>query len=206
MRTTLPLPAPWHLSGNGAAILLRQACGKIGLCIFANYERSDAGAYHELLWIGDLWPKNGQKPSIETIYVSTQLSVDQGQKNWGIPKQRADFVHTAHADAITVRMQQDNGQLMAGLTVAAKNGARRWPVNTVWLPAAALTLQQHWQGQKFVYAPKATGHVRRATVIDWQFDAQFFPDLRQYKVLAAFLVDDFQMVFPLAQVSALAEL
>ena len=45
----------------------------------------------------------------------------------------------------------------------------------------------------------------RAKVIDWRFDARYFPDLSKGKVLAAFMVDSFDMVFPPSIIEAIRQ-
>jgi hypothetical protein len=202
MTTAIPLPAPWHLHGKGCAVLVRRGNKKVGLCMWVDYQRSDAGEYYELLWIPDIAPAQGC-PSIERIYVSNQRSVDEGRRNWGIPKELAYFQTEYPHHAVSCRIETPEGEMIASLTIDARG--RDWPIKTSWLPEEWLTLQQDWQGQRFYYAPKAHGRVRRAKVIDWRFDARYFPDLSKGKVLAAFMVDSFDMVFPPSIIEAIRQ-
>ncbi|GAA5824066.1 hypothetical protein JCM11251_001507 [Rhodosporidiobolus azoricus] len=83
--------------------------GGVGTVMIVRYESSDAGPYDELLLVPGLFSRNktgADKPdyhlSISRIYVSTDVSVYNGRKNWGIPKHRAIFTWSTSPSGSTV--------------------------------------------------------------------------------------------------------
>ncbi|MCE9499339.1 MAG: acetoacetate decarboxylase family protein, partial [Leptospira sp.] len=103
-------PPPWNLRGTGFVFLFpsnekyilengflsaedRSAYkGGLGGFVLANYEDSNVGPYYELLFIPGNFEQNEKMfKRITKIYVSSRLSVEQGIKNWAIPKEYADF-------------------------------------------------------------------------------------------------------------------
>ncbi|GAA5992764.1 hypothetical protein JCM5350_003379 [Sporobolomyces pararoseus] len=72
--------------------------GGVGMVMIVRYLEGPAGPYDELLWIPGLFSKE-DKPreyflTTTRIYVSTDASVANGRKEWGIPKHRAIFSFT----------------------------------------------------------------------------------------------------------------
>ncbi|GAA5899180.1 hypothetical protein JCM6882_009276 [Rhodosporidiobolus microsporus] len=72
--------------------------GGVGTVMLIRYDSGEAGPYDELLLVPGLFSRTktgNDKPdyhfSISRIYVSTDVSVYNGRKNWGIPKHRALF-------------------------------------------------------------------------------------------------------------------
>lgn len=74
--------------------------GGVGFVMLVRYKTSNVGPYDELIYVPGLFsrrsPSDQQQPveyfpAITRIYVSTDESVYNGRKNWGIPKHRADF-------------------------------------------------------------------------------------------------------------------
>ncbi|GAA5825397.1 hypothetical protein JCM5353_003616 [Sporobolomyces roseus] len=72
--------------------------GGVGMVMIIRYEQGPAGPYDELLYIPGLFSKE-DKPeqyflTTTRIYVSTDVSVANGRREWGIPKHRANFTFT----------------------------------------------------------------------------------------------------------------
>lgn len=209
-------PAPWDLQGQGYIFLLRmpQAVldhgsftppglqragrGRLAIAMFVDYATSDVGPYHELLYIpGKLRFEAKRHWSISRIFVSSWASVVNGQRNWGIPKDRCDFeVHYGATDCIALRTDQD--RVFAELELQAYGP--RLPAPMTWTPRSWRTLSQVHQGQRYTYVPEARGHFRFARVRHWRFDAGMFPDLAQGRVLLAARITDFSMRFPVSSV------
>lgn len=212
-------PAPWTLSGQAWAVALqlpaqdpargaflpegfagRTASG-ISLLMFVDYESSDCGPYHELLFIpGNLPFADGRRHmSISRILVSSWDSVVNGRANWGIPKDRADFdVHygaPGGEDHIVVRSE---GRVMAELRLKA------WPLSLPVfggiIPAALRTLAQQFDGSTYLYAPSSSGWMQPGKLVSWRFDNALFPDLSGARVLGAARLRPFRMTFPVARV------
>lgn len=213
-------PAPWDLRGQGWLVAMKLPAGSparnaflpdalsagsasgISLLMFVDYAQSDCGPYHELLFIPGAFPfADGRRHmSISRILVSTWDSVVNGRKNWGIPKDRADFevnyaVNGTREDHIVVR---NEGRVMADLRLKA------WPVSLpvsgAVIPESQRTLAQVFEEKTFLYAPSSRGWVRPGKLLSWQFDNELFPDLNGARVLAAVKIPSFRMTFPVARI------
>jgi hypothetical protein len=201
--TSSPTPqivaAPWQLQGRGAVIPIWQTSKRrMGLLIVADYQHSNAGPYQELLWIEDL--RRGVvdgHPTISKIYVSTQISVDSGHANWGIPKQLGQFKLDQHDQQLTLALRTPDDAFVASLCMRAYGPAFR--VNSRWLPKQWLTLVQDWDDKRFRFTPHARGMARLARVPVWALDAVHFAQANG-RVLGALMIDDFQMSFPVADI------
>ena len=214
-------PAPWDLVGQGYIFALRMpqdaldhgsfvspqtpraGRGRLAFAMFVDYEKSDVGPYHELLYIpGKLrFGKDDARLSITRIFVSSESSVVNGRLNWGIPKDRCDFDVSRDArGGDQVALRTDDGHVFAELDL--EPFGPRLPAPMGWTPRAWRTLSQVRDGQRFTYVPEASGHFRFARVRNWRFDAAMFPDLASGRVLAAAKITDFRMRFPVAAVSS----
>ncbi len=214
-------PAPWNLTGSGYVVALRMPqqvldceCfvpdslrpsrrGKIAYLMFVDYTSSDVGPYHELLFIPGSFDFSGKRYlSISKIYVSSEASVVNGQRNWGIPKAVCEFDVQYGADGGIDRVRALlDGQVFADLSFKAFGP--RLPIHTAITPAGLHTLGQHWQGQEYIYTPSARGHTRFARLLSASVDARHFPDIARGKPLAAFRITDFRMRFPLSHITPL---
>lgn len=207
-------PAPWTLRGRGyicmfrapAALLddgkflapsLRGKRGTSRFCymMFVDYRESPVGPYHELLFIPGTFPfEDGKRHlSIGRIFVSSLDSVVNGRRNWGIPKDLAQFdVHYGEQGLDRVRVSLDG-------KVFAEMDFKSWPISlpfsTAILPDSWVTLGQHYEEQSFVYRPSANGWVRPGSLKRSWFDPEVFPDLAQATTLLTVGVPDFNMTF-----------
>lgn len=208
-------PAPWRLNGKGWILLLRLGddarrdprhfppalvslpLGGPSMLMFVDYADSPAGPYQELLFIpGRFTLPDGRKAwSVTRIYVSSWDSVVNGRRNWGIPKDRADFLRAPAGDAERIEVRHD-GRRVAALALAARGPAL--PVTTALVPAAFRTLVQLRGGSRYEFTPAATGRVRLARVAAMDSDPELFPSLTGARVLAAFQAPHFSLEFPVA--------
>ncbi|GAA6057593.1 hypothetical protein JCM3770_005402 [Rhodotorula araucariae] len=107
--TPIPLPEGAYapLERDSQADLGDRFHGGVGMVLILRYATSDAGPYDELMYVPGLFsrPGGGDKPeysfAITRIYVSTDASVANGRRNWGIPKHRADFTFADPAPGLT---------------------------------------------------------------------------------------------------------
>jgi hypothetical protein len=203
-------PAPWQLKGKGYILLYKfseafvnqfanvpdfltgKFAGGFGSVMLVDYETSNAGPYGELLFIPGKFNHLGQKlDTISKIYVSSQASVDNGRRNWGIPKQQADFLFEK-LDA-----QRDHIQINLGETIIAdfiiNSGGPAFPVNTQFMPFPLVQLQDE---QYFYTKFSGSGKGRLAKMEQIHIDAASFPDISQCKPIAVIKVDPFQITFP----------
>lgn len=209
-------PAPWDLQGQGYIValrmpqevlergsfvppgLVRSGRGRIALAMFVDYASSDVGPYHELLYIpGKFRFGRDSHFSITRIFVSSQASVVNGRRNWGIPKDRCDFA-VQHGATDRVMLSQADGATFAEIELQAFGP--RLPAPAHWTPASWRRLSQQYEGRQFTYTPSARGHFRLARVLNWRFDARVFPDLARGRVLGAIKLTDFRMQFPVSTI------
>ncbi|HSW12537.1 MAG TPA: acetoacetate decarboxylase family protein [Solimonas sp.] len=208
-------PAPWDLQGRGYISMLRfsrdsrvqdsfllpSLLGKRGkspwgYMMFVDYSHSDVGPYHELLFIPGSFPfEDGRNHlSISRIFVSSMDSVVNGQRNWGIPKDVAEFdVQYGKRGVDRVTVSKD-GKVFAELEF------RHYPL---WLPFLGKlipkrfrTLGQHHEGKTFVYAPSASGWVQPARLVSARVDPEVFPNLGRGRTVLTMKVARFRMCFP----------
>jgi len=217
-------PPPWTLTGNGLILILiahfpesfvrehgflqpyQQTAyrGWVGTVMLVNYQTSNVGPYQELLFIPGLF-RFGQTTafSISKIYVSTADSVVNGQQNWGIPKEKADFSFRTEASGRQHIAVGRNGRTF--LSVRASAWGPRLPITTKLLPGfrvvqESLTATQ--PGYLLVTAPTARGSAQLTTLSTLQIDSAFFPDLAPIRPRICLTVTDFQMTFPIPKLSA----
>lgn len=207
-------PAPWTLTGQGYLIALRMPNAILANCPFTSttlrrsrrstlsvamlvdYDSSPAGPYQELLFIpGSFQFSDARRASISRIYVSTNASVVNGRRNWGIPKDRCDFAIDFNDSGVDrAHLRADNGDTIAEFLLSHSGPAL--PLPTQIVPKAMRTLAQLWEGREYTLTPSASGHGKWAKVIDWQFNADYFPDLAQGRCVGALKITDFTMTFP----------
>lgn len=204
-------PPPWTLHGDGLVLVAHfpeafvrehgfladfQQTGYrgwVGAVMLVDYKSSDVGPYRELLFIPGLFSIGGKTTfSISKIYVSTQVSVDNGIENWGIPKEQADFDITHNPDGSTIYVVSQQGKPF--FTVRAISGGLSFPVSTRLLSSFQVT--QKRRGDWLLTAPTATGKGQFARLHNLQIDSTCFPDITQGTRLATIAVRDFTMVFP----------
>lgn len=213
------VPAPWQLSGDGWILLLelpeaarrdpRHVSPELAGCplggpavvMFVDYTASPAGPYRELLYIpGRFTLPDGQRAwSVTRIYVSTWESVVNGRRNWGIPKDRADFEREAEGATEQLRATAV-GRTVAELELAARGP--RLPARAGLLPASLRRLVQFHAGRRFELAPGARGGMRLARVQRLASDPELFPALDEARVRLALKAEGFRLEFPVAGVSA----
>lgn len=207
-------PAPWRLRGRayicaltlpdeqrqqqaGTPAALGKPGGQRSLVMYVDYTHSDVGPYHELLFIpGSFSFADGQRyPSIGRIYVSSQASVDNGRRNWGIPKDLADFSveRGERHDRISVSV---DGNTIARLSL--RHGRLGLPAPGMLLPARYRTLGQLKDGEHYLYAPSSFGLVHRARVKSLWADGAHFPAIQNGQVASAVYLSRFRMRFPVA--------
>lgn len=213
-------PAPWLLKGSGYILAIRlpkafldqqsflagdlkaSRRGPLAYVMFVDYQSSDVGPYHELLYIpGSLQFRRARHLTISRIYVSSWESVVNGQRNWGIPKDYCDFAVSYGKDDIDEVKLSLNGHVFAELKFRKKLFGL--PFNGKLVPKKLRTLTQQFKGHEFTYIPEARGYIQPATLLEAHFDSEYFPDISQGKVVACVKVQDFQMIFPVSEITTI---
>lgn len=207
-------PAPWNLSGKGYILLYKfpkafaeenanvpeflkgKFTGGFGALMLVDYSTSDAGPYGELLLIPGKFMHEGKKfNTISKIYVSTMASVINGRRNWGIPKELADFSFQAidsGTEKVSVSLE---GNMIAEFTL--ESGKLSFPVNTKLLP---FPLVQQYEGKYYYTTFQGSGKGRFAKLKDIRINPGLFPDISGFRPIAAIKVEPFKIVFPEAKI------
>ena len=128
--------------------------------------------------------QGGRYPSISRILVSTQASVDNGRRNWGIPKDRCDFRVEYGPQEDHIALTAEDGTCFAELTFRPRR-MFRLPTTTSLVPRKLRTLGQHRNGQQFLYAPQSKGHIKPAQLVSARFDPAYYPDISRGTVACA---------------------
>lgn len=212
-------PPPWDMAGQAYIVsvrlpedvieresfipagLSRASRGTTAHMMFVDYTQSTIGPYHELLYLPGKFTFGNQRfLSITRIFVSTWVSVINGEKHWGIPKDRCDFEVSYGADGVDrIALTAADGTRFVEMELQAR-GLPLLAMGGV-VPEKYRTLAQIKDGQRYTYAPKANGWFKFAKVKRWKFDSRYFPDLSKGKVVGAIKLTHFDLVFPPAQVT-----
>ena len=202
-------PAPWQLTGSGVVLVMRlskswkeryglsEYKGLFASLCLVNYKTSPVGPYQEVLFIpGTLTNPKGRHFSIDRIFVDSELSMIGGQKNWGIPKQMAQFDWQDDGKSIQIEIKHEGHPCFK---FQAKRRGPSIPIIEAMLP---ITLYQKRNNHHFWTKPKAKGRAKLASVghISGSFSEKGhgFPDLSGQTILASTIIDDFSMRFPKA--------
>jgi hypothetical protein len=222
--TVTDAPAPWELRASAYIIALKLTrarleaigfippelralrTGPFSFAMFVDYAHSPVGPYRELLFFpGAFRYPDRSCFTITKIYVSTMASVVNGCRNWGLPKELADFdveygqggeridrvrmrVGGEPAVALALRHYPIGGPLIAGL-----------------IPSRLRTLRHTRDGRQFTLAPSARAVMRAASVLQAEIDPRLFPAFTTGEVLAAAKLPDVTLWFPEAQVEPATE-
>jgi hypothetical protein len=214
-------PAPWQLKASAYLLLVKlpeqvldegawvppalvkKRKSATSIVMLVDYQKADCGPYSELLVVPASFAYDqGTNFSITRIFVSTYESAVNGRRNWGIPKDRADFAFERDAQGCDQVRVSREGRAFADFELRAFGPSL--PVRSWLLPTGVRTLMQHWNGQSYHFALKAQGSMRMAKLQRWSFDPQFFPDLARGRVVAAAHFPEFEMHFPVANVKPLS--
>lgn len=203
-------PAPWSLSGKGYILLykfseefVKKNCnvpvflnnsftGGFGTIMIVDYYSSNAGPYGELLFIpGRFRHRDKKLNTITDIFVSSMESVVNGRKNWGIPKEHADFqFHLVDKHTENVHVHTGS-KTIADFTI--KSGGISFPVSTRFLP---FPLVQSYDGNYYYTTFHGNGIGKIAKVSKVKINSELFPDVSSLKPLLAIKVEPFTITFP----------
>ncbi len=205
-------PAPWVLRGHAYVLTMKfpkgmldeqgfipeafegSRRGSVGSVMYVKYDDSPVGPYDELLLIpGKIRLADRDELSITRIFVSSMESVVNGRKNWGIPKEQADFKVTFEGGEEKIEMHQ-NGVFLGKISFTT--GRLSFPIFTGWIPKKYRRLVQLWQKKLYTFSPKMSGLLKPAKLMTCEFNKDLFPDLAQAKPLNCMQIKNFKMSFP----------
>jgi hypothetical protein len=208
-------PAPWQLRGEAYAFLTKLPLprgraelfapselaearfGQFGLVAFVEYTQSPVGPYRELLFIPGTFRFGKRRlPTITKIYVSTRASLDNGRRNWGIPKELADFEVDDGRDGVKrVSMRVDG---LTAVELWFKHSTLPLPFSSRVVPSSLCTLGQVHAGQTFEVTPTFAGLMQRAKVLHAWSEPGRFCELAAERVYGALRLTKVDLRFPAA--------
>lgn len=163
--------------------------------MLVRYADSPVGPYDELLWLERVKTRQGWRPCVQQIVVSSAASVAGGRRNWAIPKTLARFDWSAGR----VKVSTAPGSPGVVLSFGGVQGAGI-PLSLRLLPRLARTLSQRGAaGQEFCTTIGGSGRLRRA-----HLRVEAAPGwpalLNRQKPLLVLGVPEFRLTFPPAHV------
>lgn len=200
-------PAPWSLTGNGYILLYAWPRsfasahspfglhkGGFGVVMLVDYQTTPVGPYHEILFIpGQVAYPGATGYSISKIYVSTIESVINGQLNWGIPKELAQFDwHTSADGRDQIRVSIDQHPIAS---VDLSPFGPQFPVSSAILPP----IVQYRDQQTFTTRLQSQGQGQLVKLERFWVDDQAFPAVNRFRPLLIIKIHDFNMTFPIPQ-------
>ena len=141
---------------------------------------------------------SNQYLSISKIYVSSWASVLNGKKNWGIPKERADFTIEKLGHRREKIVVAKDGHQFADIEI--DSFGLKLPFTGGVIPKRLRTLAQVYENQTFYYTPGAKGNLSFSKVRKAVIDPDYFPNISEGRILAAIKVTDFKMHFPVSRI------
>jgi Acetoacetate decarboxylase (ADC) len=192
-------PAPWTLKARGYIVVLRAERG-YRYAMFVDYADSPVGPYHELLFIPGSF-RYGERHgfTITKIYVSSEASIVNGRRNWGIPKELATFDVAYGGDRIDRIQMHVGGRPAAALTF--KHYPLPVPLWGAVVPARLRTLVQPYEGKHYTVAPSAHGTLYAAKLTEAVIDPALFPAFTTGDAVATARLQGATMTFPVATVT-----
>lgn len=191
-------PPPWTLRGSGVIALYGPAAGRgPGALLLVRYAASPVGRYDEWLWLVPVrsprgWRPSVWRPSVRRIGVDSPASLEWGQRNWAIPKERSLFTWAPDG----AELWEPGGALLARLRFGGMVGGTL-PFSLPWLPRSWRTLAQR-DGRGWLWTLLGgEGRVRLA-----RLRVEAAPGLPEVRGRAPWLVlgvPEFRLVFPLPE-------
>lgn len=209
--TANTIPAPWKLRGDGFILAFKPITGAktftkpktlmydggYQLLMVVDYQSSTAGPYRELLYIPGKFT-DGKKSfyQVTDIYVSTQVSVESGQANWGIPKKLAESSLVCQK-GLTHFSFSTAGEEIASFAFSEKQF--KLPFTTAIIPKTLRTLKQENEAGYVLTSPSGRGQVALAKLESMKINPALFPSINRESLLFAFSAPQFELIFPKAE-------
>ena len=217
-------PAPWELRASGYIFVLKAGSaqfdaspftpaslrdartGPFAYVMFVDYAQTPVGPYRELLFIPGAFRYPDRKCfTVTAIYVSSAASVVNGRRNWGLPKELAEFEVEYGIGGERV----DRVRMSVAGRPAAELTLRHYPFGIPLIgdlvPSGLRTLRQTRDGNRFTFAPTARAPMRVARVLEARIDSERFPAFTPDDVFAAVKLPKVELSFPEAQVEPARE-
>lgn len=171
--------------------------GGLGAVMFVNYRSSDVGPYFELLFIpGDFQYAGKTYKKITKIYVSSQKSVEEGIRNWAIPKEYAQFDWKKTDGRTAIEVRTEKGSV---LRTVLREKFFSFPVSTSLFPFTLLQKSPDaFLATRFI----GKGSAKIAGLEFFESDPSLFPDIRNISLfrVPGLAVSPFALTFPVPEV------
>lgn len=202
-------PAPWSLTGNAYVMVYKfpkefihensfmeeyqrkRFLGYLGTVILVDYHTSNVGKYYELLFIPGMFTFDWEKVfSISKIYVSSEDSIFNGNRNWGIPKEKADFEWIRNdlgRDEVTVKL--DGNPIFE---IQFNKSYLNFPIKSNFY---SFKLAQKSVEDLMITRFNFKGTAKLSKINKVKVDKKYFPETSSLSALFTFQLNDFQMDF-----------
>ncbi len=205
----MSIQAPWNLKGYGYILIYKfkkewimesphiddevkqNFKGGFGSIMLVNYKSSNVGPYKELLFIPSSFSiKNKKKKRISKIYVSTQESVENGKRNWAIPKEFANFKFIkTDRNSENIIVSKNNIDFF---NINLQSSSLMFPVNTNLMP---FPLAQRYNDKIYFTKFNGKGWGRFTKIKNISVNSDYFPSFAS-KPLIAIKIQPFNINFP----------
>jgi hypothetical protein len=192
---------PQFLQQAKAFNLQASRAGHMLHVILLHYQDTPIGAYDALFIVDHPIQQNPRYSSIVKIFVSNQQSVLHGQTFWGLPKEIAKFTWTRTNTAMYCEIQVEQQSMMIQLNHSKNNAS--FYINSHQLPDSIVNIQQHWQGQRYVFKPQFRGKLRKLKSVQWHNNAELFPNFNQARYIDSFYMPEVHLLLPEATIQPL---
>ncbi|HMV45226.1 MAG TPA: acetoacetate decarboxylase [Leptospiraceae bacterium] len=212
-------PPPWHLKGQGFILpflgnktaLLDKGFisesdkqnfrGGLGAIMIVNYDSSNVGPYYELLFIpGDFYYENSPKKvykKITKIFVSTDISIQEGRLNWAIPKEFANFNWIKKNNNTLISVESSLGEPILKAELNQKFFS--FPLTTKIYP---ITLLQKSEDDRLISTQfYGSGYGKMSSILEWEANPKYFVDIVSIsKFFLGISAHQFNITFPLPEI------
>ena len=211
-------PAPWDLTGSGYILIghfsedfvreyaqvsepmMERFSGGFGALMLVDYASSNVGPYQEILFIPGRFKHLGKSYShISQIRVSSQLSVDNGRINWGIPKSLAQFRFGEFNGIETVQVEEQGNEFAR---FQFRPLGWKLPFSLTWLPKTfRRLLQQDLSKGEGWLETLLSGRCKFQFMFvkSLEIDSPQFAPISKSDIHLAVKVSDFKLRFPVAK-------
>jgi hypothetical protein len=206
-------PPPWNLTGEGIIIPFyankkyfldsnylseedkKIYNGGLGAIMLVNYETSNVGPYFELLLIpGDFEFQKKTYKRITKIFVSNEVSVKEGIKNWAIPKEFANFTWEKNSNETKIEIKTNE----IFFKLSYESLFFSFPVTTSIYPVELL---QPNENQFLITKFTGKGSGKFAKINSIYTNEKNFPNIKNgSKIHFGLSVSQFQIQFPVPKI------
>lgn len=166
--------------------------------VLLRYQYTPIGSYDALFIVDHPVQQRQRYSSIVKILVSSRESILHGQTFWGLPKELAQFNWTKTTTGMYCEIKTQQQSMMIQLNHAKNNSS--FYINSHQLPDHILNVQQHWQGQRYIFTPQFRGKLCKLKSVQWHNTDGLFPNFNQARYIDSFYMPEVQLILPEAKV------